>query len=156
MTDTLIERFTFQEVLLSQGGPRSVVVCDNEIKSGDPFIWHFQRADWQEPTSYERDQGKRLVELLNKTQAQAIATLTAERDAIEVERVKLWNEKRDISGSLPVAQAATDTLGGERDKLITALDDLADAASEFGKPVPALTESVANAVALLAALKGKS
>lgn len=121
MTDTLIERFTFQEVLLSQGGPRSVVVCDNEIKSGDPFIWHFQRADWQEPTSYERDQGKRLAELLNKTQAQAIATPTAERD-----------------------------------KLITALDDLADAASEFGKPVPALTESVANAVALLAALKGKS
>ena len=59
--------------------------------------------------------------------AQAIAALTAENEHIEVERVKLWNERRDAVSAYQVALAAADTMQVERDAFRAERDALREA-----------------------------
>jgi len=68
---------------------------------------------------------------LHHEQADLIATAIRERDELEAERARLWNENRDIRATIDVEKAVADTAIRERDEARKALEPFAKQADRY-------------------------
>lgn len=73
-----------------------------------------------------------------------IAALRAERDGVERERVRLWNEVRSLKSDLVVEKAATDTMRMQRDEFETGLVEFHVELSAAEARIKALEEALGN------------